>query len=114
MKRQTLIALAAFSLIVFGFLAYQRATAPPEGVLIEGNTARVKASAAYNMWGEDGNGNGAKEYRLTEPIDPVLLTWLEEHGYERVAFEPYAENGFADSLGLYPLFIGYVLYNKQE
>lgn len=114
MDRKLLYALAFFSLIVFGFLAYTRAQAPPEGVLIEGNTARVKASAAYNMWGEDGNGNGVKEYRLTEPIPAELTAWLEGHGYKRAGFEPYAENGVADSLGLYPLFVGYVLYNKQE
>lgn len=114
MNRQTLFALAFFSLIVFGFVAYTRANQPPAGVLIQGETARVKAHAAYNMWGEDGNGGGRKDYKLTEPVDPAVDGWLKDNGYQRAGFEPYAEVGVADSLGLYPLVVGYVLYNKQE
>ena len=118
MKRTVLIAAALFSVIVFGFLAWnaRQVGHPPDGIVLheDGSIAKVPAFASYNMWGEDGNGNGQKEYTLIEPIAEYHQQWLTLHKFSRTGFEPDREVGCADSLCLYPLFFGHVRFDKTE
>ena len=108
MKRTVLISAALFSLIVFGFLAWQ-AMQPPEGVHLEGSTAKVTAYAMLDQ-------NQPEEtYVMLDSIPAPTLRWLDQHGYEAGGFEPHTQLGYGDTLNFrHPYYIGFKLFNKQE
>lgn len=119
MNRQTLIGLAAFSVLVFGFIAYTRMTvqAPPvelpQGITNHGGDEYGVAGFAVIDSVGLVQAPESMYYDLALPLDADVIAFIRSHHLYLATFKPAFETEWQDSLGRAPVIAGTWIYYRE-
>lgn len=97
------------TLFFCSFVLFAACNSAPDGVVVDGDEARVATLALLEVY--DDNGTTRANWKPDRP-DANIVRWLSDHEYKYSHFEPDTTRGKIAGDFWKPVYLGFLIYRK--